>query len=192
VLVLQGMDAGGHQWARGASWAVLVPEVRDMLASEFAGRDVQILAAGGIMDGRGVAGALVLGANGVVMGTRFIATEECPAAPSTKELYVSTTDGAQSTVKSTVMDTIGGTAIWPELYDGRAIINDSFTDYLKGIPNEDNIQKYKEAAEAGNTSRKIVWAGAGVGLVKSIISVSEVVKGSQEEARKILAGASNL
>ena len=61
VLVVQGVDAGGHQWAKGASLVTLLPEVVDMLAAEFKGNEVQVLAAGGVMDGRGVAAALVLG-----------------------------------------------------------------------------------------------------------------------------------
>jgi len=61
VVVLQGGDAGGHQFAQGSSVMTLVPEVVDMLAEEFPGSDVQILATGGIMDGRGIAAALILG-----------------------------------------------------------------------------------------------------------------------------------
>jgi nitronate monooxygenase len=90
VLVVQGTDAGGHQWAHGASLMSLLPEVIDMLAEEFQGSHVQVIAGGGIMDGRGIAAALVLGrscflfyrrlltlmkgASGVVMGTRV-----CPS-----------------------------------------------------------------------------------------------------------------
>lgn len=61
VVVAQGVDAGGHQFARGAGVVSLVPEVRSMLDEEFAGRDVALLAAGGIVDGSGVAAALALG-----------------------------------------------------------------------------------------------------------------------------------
>lgn len=61
VVVAQGVDAGGHQFARGAGVVSLVPEVRSMLDDEFGGREVALLAAGGIVDGRGVAAALALG-----------------------------------------------------------------------------------------------------------------------------------
>ena len=70
VLVSQGIDAGGHQWAKGASLISLVPEVKDMLDEEFNGANVAVLAAGGIVDGRGIAAQLALGAIGAVMGTR--------------------------------------------------------------------------------------------------------------------------
>lgn len=61
VIVAQGVDAGGHQYARGAGVVSLVPEVRSMLDNEFPGSEVVVVAAGGIVDGRGVAAALALG-----------------------------------------------------------------------------------------------------------------------------------
>lgn len=61
VLVTQGVDAGGHQFRQGSGIVSLIPEVRDMLDREFPGRNISIVAAGGIADGRGVAGALALG-----------------------------------------------------------------------------------------------------------------------------------
>jgi hypothetical protein len=61
VLVVQGTDAGGHQWAQGASLITLLPEVVDMLAEEFKDSHVAVVAAGGIMDGRGIAAAQMLG-----------------------------------------------------------------------------------------------------------------------------------
>jgi nitronate monooxygenase len=70
VIVAQGVDAGGHQFARGAGVVSLVPEVRDMLRDEFPGREVAVWAAGGIADGRGVAAASALGAEAAVLGTR--------------------------------------------------------------------------------------------------------------------------
>lgn len=61
VVVAQGVDAGGHQFARGAGVVSLVPEVRSMLEEDFAERVVGLVAAGGIVDGKGVAAALALG-----------------------------------------------------------------------------------------------------------------------------------
>jgi nitronate monooxygenase len=61
VLVVQGVDAGGHQWAQGASLMSLLPEVRDLVAKSVRANDVAIMAAGGIVDGRGCVAALGLG-----------------------------------------------------------------------------------------------------------------------------------
>lgn len=61
VVVAQGVDAGGHQYARGAGVVSLVPEVKSMVDKEFPGKEVVVVAAGGIVDGRGIAAALALG-----------------------------------------------------------------------------------------------------------------------------------
>lgn len=61
VLVVQGVDAGGHQWAQGASLMALLPEVRDLVARSARADEIAILAAGGIVDGRGCVAALGLG-----------------------------------------------------------------------------------------------------------------------------------
>lgn len=73
VVVAQGSDAGGHQWAQAASVMTLVPEIVDALRNEAefkSGKEVAVVAAGGIVDGRGLAAALALGADAVAMGTR--------------------------------------------------------------------------------------------------------------------------
>lgn len=62
VVVVQGIDAGGHQMAQGAGLMTLLPEVADMLKDEFPSSHVSVIAAGGIMDGRGIAAAQALGA----------------------------------------------------------------------------------------------------------------------------------
>lgn len=71
VLVVQGFDAGGHGLARGAGVISLLPEIADTLLGLGHGK-IPIIAAGGIVEGRGVAAARMLGAQGVVMGTRWV------------------------------------------------------------------------------------------------------------------------
>lgn len=80
------------------------------------------------------------------------------------------------------MDDIQGTTIWPKIYDGRAIVGGSVEDHLNGVPVEDNIRLFKEAAEKGETDRTITWAGSGVGLVSKIQPAGEIVKEVREEA----------
>ena len=77
VLVIQGLDAGGHGLARGAGIISLLPEVADALSAiGKPASDIPLIAAGGIADGRGAASALALGAAGVVMGTAFLGSSE--------------------------------------------------------------------------------------------------------------------
>jgi nitronate monooxygenase len=61
ILSVQGSDAGGHQFKQGAGLMTLLPDVADMVRSEYPQKNIPLLAAGGIMDGRGVAAALMLG-----------------------------------------------------------------------------------------------------------------------------------
>ncbi|HEY0790430.1 MAG TPA: nitronate monooxygenase [Chthoniobacterales bacterium] len=77
-LVAQGTEAGGHGASRGL--ITLVPEIVDLV-----GARIPVVAAGGIADGRGLAAALVLGAAGVLMGTRFYASKEAAGAQAAKD-----------------------------------------------------------------------------------------------------------
>jgi nitronate monooxygenase len=134
------------------------------------------------VDGRGVAAALALGAEAVVMGTRFVAAEEAWTPEFRKKLILEATDGGPSTVKTPVLDDIQSTAIWPDVYDGRGLIGKSWQDHVAGMPLEENIQLFKEADAAGDTSRKITWVGTGVGLVREIRPAGEIVKEAREDA----------
>ncbi|SLM38875.1 2-nitropropane dioxygenase [Lasallia pustulata] len=75
VLVVQGNDAGGHGLGRGAEIVSLLPEVADALKEQGLGY-ITLVAAGGIVEGRGTAACLALGAGGVVMGTRLSTTRK--------------------------------------------------------------------------------------------------------------------
>ena len=108
IIVAQGWEAGGHVKGEVATMA-LVPRVVDAVPS------TPVVAAGGIADGRGLAAALALGAAGVVMGTRFLASEEAIAHPIHKERLIEALE--TDTLRSTVFD-VG----WPDA-PGRALRN---------------------------------------------------------------------
>ncbi|CAN9210971.1 unnamed protein product [Alternaria alternata] len=130
ALVLQGVDAGGHGHKDGASVVTLVPEVADAL-QEHDFSSIALLAAGGIMDGRGIAAAIALGADGVVMGTRFLGAEECALEPNVRREVFAAVDGGQSTVGSRIWDEVWGQSSWPEAYDGRCLRNTISDDSLE-------------------------------------------------------------
>ncbi len=79
AVIVQGMEAGGHVGYIASS--VLIPKVSESLK-------IPIVAAGGFCDGRGLVAALALGAEGIAMGSRFIATQECPVHPDVKEAFL--------------------------------------------------------------------------------------------------------
>ncbi|GIZ49636.1 hypothetical protein CKM354_001266500 [Cercospora kikuchii] len=182
VLCIQGIDAGGHGWERGASIVSLLPEVIDNLAKN--GYDIPVVAAGGIADGRGAAAAFTLGAHGVVLGTRFLSAPETHMHPEYRAAVLAATDGGQSTVRSKVFDELRGPNRWPVLYDGRSIRNASFIDHNEGVGIEDIRKRHAEAMRtdtAGYSSelkagRAATWAGTGVGLVKVEQPAAEIVE----------------
>ncbi|MCJ1230980.1 hypothetical protein MMC12_007655 [Toensbergia leucococca] len=180
VLVVQGSDAGGHGLERGAGIVSLLPEVADAL-SEAGFHEIRLIAAGGIMEGRGTAAALALGANGVAMGTRFLACKEAQIAKGYQDEVIRAKDGGISTVRSTVYDTLRGTIGWPDRFDGRGIINQSFLDAKDGKSTAENKENYALALKPGNEGwgmfgRLTTYAGTAVGLVKEVKSAQDIVE----------------
>ncbi|KAI1093261.1 FMN-dependent 2-nitropropane dioxygenase [Rostrohypoxylon terebratum] len=188
IVVAQGTDAGGHQWASGASVVSLVPEVRDMLDAEFPGKEIVVWAAGGIADGRGVAAALALGAEGGVLGTRYMVATESDAQDFRRKALLSATDGGNSTVKSQLHDHIQGNRSWPDLYDGRAIITPTYDDHVSGVSLDENTKKFEAAKQGGDSSRMVTWSGTGVGLVREELPAAEITKRVRDGALKAIKG----
>lgn len=194
VLVVQGSDAGGHGLARSASVLTSVPEVRDALRAnpDLRGNLPVILAAGGIIDGRGMAASLALGSSGVVMGTRFLASSEATVARGYQKEVLRASDGGRNTVRSTVYDRVRGIDGWPDRYDGRGVINESYVDAVeKGMDDEENRRLYQEEMKKGNdgwgpTGRMTTYAGTGVGLVREALPVATILEHVRSEANDII------
>ncbi|PHH70201.1 hypothetical protein CDD83_5499 [Cordyceps sp. RAO-2017] len=190
VLVCQGVDAGGHQFRRGAGVVALVPEVRALLDDEFAARRVPLLAAGGVVDDKGVAAVMALGAEGVVMGTRFTVATESVYPEQRKQLVLATADGGSSTLKSPFHDEIKNSSLWGPLYDGRAIMGPVHRQFLAGSTLDECRSSLKASySEEEATMMLSTWAGTGVGLVKKRQAAGEIVQevreGAKEHIRKL-------
>ena len=191
VLVVQGSDAGGHGLARSASVISLVPEVSDALGK--GGAAPAILASGGIADGRGVAACLALGASGVAMGTRFLASREATIARGYQDEVLRASDGGSSTVRSTVYDHVRGISSWPARYNGRGVINRTYLDAVEGqMANQENKRLYEEEVKKGDlgwgpAGRLTTYAGTGVGLIKDVLPAADIIGKILEDARGILS-----
>lgn len=108
-----------------------------------------------------------MGADGVVLGTRFLFTPECQYTDQMKKVLVES--GWESTERSNAYDQAFQTDFWPSHVDGRAIsTNDLMKDYKAGLPLEERINRYKEANEAGKDSHLVMWAGVGVAQTNDI------------------------
>ena len=126
-----------------------------------------VVAAGGVATGSQVASLLTMGADGVVLGTRFLFTPECKYTPQMKDVLVRST--WESTERSNAYDQAFQTDFWPAHVDGRAIsTNDVMKDYKAGLPLEERISRYQEATAAGKDTHLIMWAGVGVAQTDKI------------------------
>jgi nitronate monooxygenase len=197
VLVVQGTDAGGHGLTdSAASIVTLVPEVIDTLAGKNVVQMPRIIAAGGVMDGRGTAAALALGAEGVVMGTRFLASHEANIAKGYQKTVLESNDGGMTTVRSSVYDQLRGTTDWPPGYGGRGITNQSYADSLSGMTLEDNKKLYDAAMKQGDEGwgergRLTTYAGTGIGLARDVRAAGDIVREVRKDAVDRLRGVSS-
>lgn len=189
VIVIQGSDAGGHGLAQRASLMTLLPEVADALAKD--GIRTPLIAAGGIVDGRGAAAALSLGATGVALGTRILASQEAVIAKGYQDEVLRVTDGGTSTVTTTVYDSVRNIHGWPKCYNGRGVANRSYLDALHGMSDEENQELYKGAMKQGDAGwgpdgRMTTYAGTGIGLVSQVASIADIIHSVQQEAVQTL------
>lgn len=181
ALVLQGSDAGGHGHRDGASIISLIPEVTDTLLQHGIS-DIPLIAAGGIVDGRGATAALALGASGVVMGTRFLAAPETRIPQIYRNAIFKASDGGQATARSRVFDEIWGPNFWPATYDGRCLRNKVYNRYESG-EDIDKIRRWLFSAMNGPEGEALdvhdmgsLWAGTGVGMVNTVQKAADIVQ----------------
>jgi nitronate monooxygenase len=182
VLVAQGTEAGGHGASRGL--ISLVPEVVDSIGS-----NIPVVASGGIADGRGLAAALMLGASGILMGTRFYATHEAGGPMAAKERIRAAS--GDDTLRSIVFD-ISRRNVWPAPFTGRCLRNAHAERWFgREIELMQNLErestKYSAARSDEDFDVAAVIAGESSGLVREISSVRDVVDGIVREASTLLA-----
>ena len=179
VITAQGTEAGGH--TGHVSTLTLVPAIVDAVAP------IPVLAAGGIADGRAIAAALMLGAEGVWIGTRFLATHECGVTDAHKAAVI---DAAiDATILTDVYDIARGTP-WPTDVSGRAI-RDAFSDRWHGREEELRELVREEAHEprdrAGVASDvRGHWAGEAARFVTEREHAADVVELLARDARAVL------
>jgi len=180
VVVAQGAEAGGHGALRGT--LTFVPEVADWIAAQAP--DTLLLAAGGIADGRGLAAALVLGADGVLVGSRLWASSEALVMPRHHQAIVET-DG-DGTLRTRVAD-IARQIPWPSGFTAR-IRRNAFTNRWHG--REDELERniategprYRQAFTEGDPENTGVWFGEVAGLVHGIEHAAAIIERMASEA----------
>jgi nitronate monooxygenase len=185
ILVAQGTEAGGHGEKRATF--TLVPEVADLLSARAP--DTLLCAAGGVADGRGLAAALALGADGVVMGSRFWASEEAIVHPGLQKAAVAA--GGDDTLRSRVIDMVRGLDVWPPRYNLRTLKSQT-TERWQGREAElrevasAEVDRYAEAAAKGDATIVSGIVGEAVGLIHDIAPARTIIETLVGEAERIL------
>ncbi|MDP9237694.1 MAG: nitronate monooxygenase [Chloroflexota bacterium] len=180
VIIAQGGEAGGHTGS--VATMALVPQVVDVAGG------IPVIAAGGIADGRGLVAALALGAQAVIMGTRFVAAEEStpPAAHHRERILAATAD---DTVFTDVFDIVDG-MLWPAGISGRTIATPFAKEWL-GREEELRLEREAillESARPGEAPERAhsAYAGQSSGLIRDVRPAAEIIRDIMREAEAVL------
>ncbi|MBY8976796.1 nitronate monooxygenase [Rhodobacteraceae bacterium NNCM2] len=185
VIVAQGSEAGGHGERRATF--TLVPEVADYIAGHAP--ETLLCAAGGVADGRGLAAALMLGADGVLVGSRFWASDEALVQPDMLQAGLDAT--GDDTIRTNVVDFVRGYD-WPERYSVRVLQNE-FTDKWHGdVPGlaaelTAEAAKWQEGWTRGDPSKANTFIGEGAGLIRDKRPAASILEDMVREAEQALA-----
>lgn len=189
VIVAQGAEAGGHGERRATF--TLVPEVADLIAARSP--NTLLCAAGGIGDGRGLAAALMLGADGVLVGSRLWASKE--ANVSSRMHCVALAATGDDTIRSQVMD-LARKLDWPTRFSARVLKN-RFTERWHGREAEllavadEEAAKYREAWSEGDPDNSNTFVGEVVGLIHDVEPAGPIIERMVREAKSSMQTAAN-
>ena len=180
VIVAQGGEAGGHSgWV---STIVLVPQVVDVAG------EIPVVAAGGIADGRGLAAALALGAQGVSMGTRFLASTELAIADEWKRRIVEA--DAVDAVKVANSERVLPPYTWPRSSVEPRSLSTPLIEQLRVHPEWVDPAKMgvriRDSVLAGRGDEYLPFAGQSAGLIGEVLPAAEIVRRVVAEAEAAL------
>ncbi|MGL5362404.1 MAG: NAD(P)H-dependent flavin oxidoreductase [Bosea sp. (in: a-proteobacteria)] len=189
IIVAQGAEAGGHGQSRATM--TLVPEAADHLAKTSPG--TLLVAAGGIADGRGLAAALMLGADGVLIGTRLWASRE--ALTLTRHQQAAVAADGDASVRTSVPD-VARRLEWPKPFTVR-VANNAYIQRWQGREAElyaaadVEAPRYREAFMAGDPDNAGVFFGEAAGLIHDVPPAGEIITRMVSEAADLLGGAAS-
>ena len=176
IITVVGYENGGATGTLDIGTFVMTPSVVDAI-------DVPVIAGGGITDGRGIAAALALGAEGVIMGTRMMATKECPLHDNLKQAFVQ----AAETDTHLVMRSIRNThRVWKNQAAEKIIELESNKAPLNEIIQVASGQNARKMYTEGDLDVGMISCGQGVGLVKDIPTVKELLDRIMKEAEDVI------
>ncbi|HYB36268.1 MAG TPA: nitronate monooxygenase [Mycobacterium sp.] len=185
ILVAQGGEAGGHGMGARSTFT-LVPDVVDLVAERSA--ETLVVAAGGVADGRGLAAALALGADGVLVGTRFWASPEALVSPRAHRRAIQAS--GDDTYRTRVYDIVRRLD-WPVEYNERALGN-SFLDTWHGnevqlsasLP--EAVGTFDKAVAAEDFDTAAIFVGEAIGLIHEVRPAADIMRQMVSDAARIL------
>lgn len=179
VISIDGFECAGHPGEDDVPGLILIPAAGDKLK-------IPMIASGGFADGRGLAAALALGAEGINMGTRFCATVEAPIHDAVKQLLIDNDERATNLIFRKFHNTgrVAKTGVSDKVVEISAHDGTVFTDiqpYVSGT-------KGREALETGNLDTGLIWAGQSQGLIRDIPTCKELIERIVADAEAIISG----
>jgi NAD(P)H-dependent flavin oxidoreductase YrpB (nitropropane dioxygenase family) len=180
IIVAQGTEGGGH-----VGWMASMPLV-PMIVNAVA--PLPVLAAGGIADGRGLAAALALGADGVLLGTRMLATDEAPIHANLKQAIVQS--NGHDTVLTEIPDIASG-SVWPgamaRTLRNRFVERWAGREWALRQDYQEAGRAALEARQAGDVDNAPILIGQDAGLIDAILPAAEIIHRMAAEAGEIIA-----
>lgn len=177
IISIDGFECAGHPGEDDIPGLVLIPAAADQI-------HIPMIASGGFGDGRGLAAALALGAEGINMGTRFCATREAPIHEAVKQFLVNNDERATHLIFRKFHNTgrVARNSISDKVLELSSRADATFEDvrsYVSGA-------KGREALETGNLDAGLVWAGQVQGLIRDIPSCHELLERIVSDAQAII------
>lgn len=172
AVIAVGVEGGGHLGRDDLGMVTLLPRVVEAVS-------IPVLASGGIVDGFGLAAALALGAEGIEMGTRFVATQECRAHPAYKEALV-----RASELDTRIIERSVGRPgrVLPSRFVDEILAKEAEGADLAALLPWIEGNRNRVAALEGRLDEGFVWAGQGVGGIRDIPTVPELFTRMEREA----------
>ena len=177
AISIDGFECAGHPGEDDVPGLVLIPAAADKVK-------IPMIASGGFGDGRGLAAALALGADGINMGTRFCATKEAPIHDNVKQAIVANDERGTNLIFRSLHNTarVGKSAVSDEVVRALSVPGAKFEDVAHLVRGA----KGREVLETGNLDAGLFWAGQVQGLIHDIPTVAALVKGIVDEATQII------
>jgi len=177
IVSIDGFECAGHPGEEDVTSLILIPRTVDSL-------DIPVIASGGFGDGRGLVAALALGASGVNMGTRFLASQEAPIHTQVKEWLV----------KSSERDTM---LVMSSLRNTERVLRNAVAEKVSGMEKQGATleelapllsgEKGLEVLKTGELDRGLVSCGQVVGLIQYIPTVKQLVEDIVHEAEEVMS-----